>query len=112
MLDERTRTILQVLHDRRGDAWLEGVLDALEVLRIELHQAISECEALAGDDPAALDALLEQVWEGELKEVAADYRALRAYTLALLAAGAEYSLGLAHLSRELLVRGGAYGAAA
>ena len=112
MLDERTRTILQVLHDRRGDAWLEGVLDALEVLRIELHQAISECEALAGDDPAARDALLEQVWEGELQEVAQDYHALRSYTLALLAAGVEYSVGIAHLSRELLVRGGAYGAAA
>jgi len=113
MLDERTRVILQVLHERRGDAWLEGVLDALEALRIELHQAISECEALAGDDPAARDALLAQAWEeSDLQEVAADYRALRAYTLALLAAGAEYSLGLAHLSRELLLQGGAYGAAA
>ena len=112
MLDDRTRTILQVLHDRRGDAWLEGVLDALEVLRIELHQATSECEALAGDDPAARDALLEQVWEGELKEVAADYHALRSYTLALLAAGVEYSVGMACLSRELLLQGGAYGAAA
>ena len=108
MLDDRTRTILQALHDQYGDAWLEGVLTALEAWRVELHQATSECEALAGDDPAALDALLEQAWEGELQAVAQDYRALRSYTLALLAAGVEYSLGLAHLSRKLLVRGGAY----
>ena len=112
MLDERTRTVLQRLHDEHGDAWLEGVLDALEAWRMELRLAELECESLAGDDPAALNALLEQAWEGGLATVAQDYRTLRDYTLALLAAGVECSLGLARLSRELMVRRGAYGAAA
>jgi hypothetical protein len=110
MLDERTRRILQAPHDQHGDAWLEGLLTALEALRIELHQATSECEALAGNDPAALDALLKQAWEGELKEIAADYNALRAYTLALLEAGVEYSLGMAQIAEQLarVMQGGAY----
>jgi hypothetical protein len=101
---------LQALHDQHGDAWLEGVLDALEALRIELHQATSECETLAGNDPAALDALLKQAWEGDLKEVAADYNALRAYTLALLEAGVEYSLGMAQIAEQLakVMQGAAY----
>jgi len=101
MVDERTRLLLQALHDKHGDAWLEGLLTALEALRVELHQATVECETLAGDDPAALDALLEQAWEGDLKEVAADYNALRRYILALLEAGVEYSLGMAQIAEQL-----------
>lgn len=101
MLDERTRRILQSLHDQHGDAWLEGLLTTLEAWRMELRLATNECETLAGDDPAARDALLDQTWEGELKETAAGYNALRAYTLTLLKAGVRYSMAMAQIAERL-----------
>ena len=111
MLDERTRAILTRIHDDYGDNWLEGVLNSLEAWRAEMHLAELECQELSGDNPAAFEALLEQT-AGELATVEQDYRALRAYTLALLEAGVEYSLGLAQmsaqLSQSLMLQGGAY----
>jgi len=111
MLDERTRAILTRIHDEYGDNWLEGVLNNLEAWRAEMYLAELECRELSGDSPAAFAALMEQTTE-ELTEMQQDYRALQAYTLALLEAGVEYSLGLAQmsaqLSQTLMLQGGAY----
>jgi len=95
MLDEHMRVILTRIRNEYGDRWLEGVLDTLEVWRVdlELHRFQHRLqEELLQREPETQE-------EDKLQE---DYDALRAYALALLGAGVEYSSGLSQLVRDLM----------
>lgn len=87
MADERTRALLQAIREKCGDdEWPEGLLNALEDLRImmEVYQANA-------DDPE----------DGVMQRMLETYLGLRKYTLALLGAGVEYHRGLSRLKRDL-----------
>ena len=93
------------IEDLKTRAGSEHELAALEALGSSIDQATQAIAHAPEDQVEALlqrlEALLEQAWEGDLKEVAADYNALRRYTLALLEAGVEYSLGMAQIAEQL-----------
>jgi len=95
MLDEHTRVILTRIRNEYGEAfWLEGVLDTLEVWRVDLELRRLN-RRLQGE---MLQKETQHQEEDKLQE---DYDALRAYALALLEAGVEYSSGLS-LVRDLM----------